>query len=120
VQNKLPVVKIDSRKRMNYTNEAALKFRVYKQPVSVRVDANSADFQSYKEGVFTGACGTKLNHAMLVVGYGTTVDRTNYWIVKNSWSSGWGENGYIRMKRDVGTKEGLCGIYISPMYPIKN
>lgn len=74
----------------------------------------------YSKGVFTGPCGTRLNHAALVVGYGTTANGVDYWIVKNSWGKDWGENGYIRMmKRNVGTKAGLCGIYKMPMYPIK-
>jgi len=113
------VVKINGKRMMRDTTEAQLRWRVYKQPVSVVVEANRA-FKRYSEGVFTGPCGTRLNHAVLVVGYGTTANGVNYWIVKNSWGKGWGENGYIRMKRNVGTKAGLCGIYKTPMYPIKN
>ncbi|CAD6216875.1 unnamed protein product [Miscanthus lutarioriparius] len=116
---KKPVVKINGKRMMRDTTEAQLRWRVYKQPVSVVVEANRA-FKRYSEGVFTGPCGTRLNHAVLVVGYGTTANGVNYWIVKNSWGKGWGENGYIRMKRNVGTKAGLCGIYKKPMYPIKN
>ncbi|KAG0524398.1 hypothetical protein BDA96_07G207600 [Sorghum bicolor] len=114
-----PVVKINSKRMMRNTNEAELLMRVSKQPVSVVVEASQA-FSRYSKGVFTGPCGTNLNHAVLVVGYGTTSNGINYWIVKNSWGKGWGENGYIRMKRNVGTKAGLCGIYRMPMYPIKN
>lgn len=53
------------------------------------------------------------------MGYGTTVDGTKYWTVKNSWGAEWGEHGYIRMKRDVEAKEGLCGIAMDASYPIK-
>ena len=91
---------------------------MYKQPVSVVVEANRA-FKRYSKGVFSGPCGTRLNHAVVVVGYGTTKEGIDYWIVKNSWGKSWGENGYIRMKRHVGTKADLCGIYIKLMYPIK-
>lgn len=119
VQGKHPVVKINGKARVPYGNEAALKQRVYAQPVSVLIEA-SRDLQLYKEGVFGGACGTAQNHAVVAVGYGEAQDRTKYWIVKNSWGTGWGEKGYVRMKRNVaGRGEGTCGIAMYPMYPIK-
>ena len=71
------------------------------------------------QGVFTGDCGTELNHGVAVVGYGTTLDGTKYWIVKNSWSSEWGEKGYIRMQRDIDAEEGLCGLTLEASYPVK-
>ncbi|EER97645.1 ervatamin-B [Sorghum bicolor] len=113
------VVKIDGKRMMRDTTEAKLKCRVYKQPVAILIEANHA-FSRYSKGVFTGPCGTRLNHVVVVVGYGTTANGIDYWIVKNSWGKGWGENGYIRMKRHVRSKAGLCGMYMRPMYPIKN
>jgi hypothetical protein len=53
-----------------------------------------------------------------VVGYGTE-NGLDYWIVRNSWGGSWGENGYLRMQRNVPQKVGLCGIAIEPSYPIK-
>lgn len=72
------------------------------------------------QGVFNGKCGTELDHGVAVVGYGTTLDGTKYWIVKNSWGSEWGEKGYIRMARGIAEKEGICGIATEASYPIKN
>uniref|UniRef100_A0A0E0QV57 Uncharacterized protein n=1 Tax=Oryza rufipogon TaxID=4529 RepID=A0A0E0QV57_ORYRU len=113
-----PVVKMDGAASVPSSNEVALKQSVYKQPVSVLIEANS-NFQLYKQGVYSGPCGTSINHAVLAVGYGATPDNTKYWIVKNSWGTGWGEKGYIRMKRDIAAKSGLCGIALYGMYPIK-
>lgn len=72
------------------------------------------------QGVFNGKCGKELDHGVAIVGYGTTLDGTKYWIVKNSWGSEWGEKGYIRMQRGVEDKEGLCGIAMQASYPLKN
>ncbi|KAG6751213.1 hypothetical protein POTOM_045732 [Populus tomentosa] len=75
-----------------------------------------SDFQFYSSGVFTGKCGTELDHGVTAVGYGETSDGTKYWLVKNSWGSSWGEEGYIRMQRDIDA-EGLCGIAMDSSYP---
>lgn len=73
-----------------------------------------------KQGVFTGPCGTDLDHGVLAVGYGTDDDGVNYWIVKNSWGPSWGEKGYIRMERmGSNSTSGKCGINIEPSFPIK-
>lgn len=98
-------------------NERALKIAVAKQPVSVALDASGYDFQLYTGGVFSGPCGTTLNHAVTVVGYGTDKHGTKYWIAKNSWGRSWGNHGYILIQRDVAQKEGLCGIAIAASYP---
>ena len=98
-------------------SEKALLKAVAHQPVSVAIDAGGKDFQSYSGGVFTGECGTELDHGVTVVGYGTAEDGTKYWLVKNSWGSSWGEEGYIRMQRDVDASEGLCGIAMQASYP---
>lgn len=71
------------------------------------------------QGVFDGVCGTELNHAVVAIGYGTTEDGTDYWIVRNSWGVGWGEEGYVRMKRGVAQSQGQCGIAMEASYPIK-
>ncbi|KZV36969.1 hypothetical protein F511_27706 [Dorcoceras hygrometricum] len=115
-----PAVTIDGHENVPANDENALLKAAANQPISVAIDAGGSDFQFYSEGVFTGGCGTDLDHGVAIVGYGTTVDGTKYWIVKNSWGAEWGEKGYIRMQRGVRAKEGLCGIAMEASYPIKN
>ena len=60
-------------------------------------------------------CGTQLNYAALAVGYGREKG-IDYWIVKNSWGTSWGEAGYIRLEMDSG--DGACGVQMHPIYPL--
>ncbi|KAL6200484.1 hypothetical protein ACLB2K_030265 [Fragaria x ananassa] len=98
-------------------SESALLKAVANQPIAVAIDASGFDFQLYSSGVFTGTCGTELDHGVTAVGYGMDADGTKYWLVKNSWGAQWGEEGYIRMQRDVAAPEGLCGIAMDASYP---
>lgn len=65
-----------------------------KQPVSISVEADTIQFQLYKSGVFTGKCGTDLDHGIVLTGYGT-LNGKDYWKCKNSWGQDWGTQGYI-------------------------
>ncbi|KAJ4709107.1 Cysteine protease [Melia azedarach] len=107
--------KIKSYKRVAAT-EGALLEAVAMQPVSVGIDANEHSFKFYKGGVYNGPCGTRIDHAVTVVGYGTTKQGMKYWLVKNSWGKHWGEGGYVRMHRGVG-RAGLCGIATDASVP---
>ncbi|RDY06395.1 Senescence-specific cysteine protease SAG39 [Mucuna pruriens] len=98
-------------------SESALLKAVANQPVSVAIDSSAFEFQFYSKGVFNGTCDTNLNHGVTAVGYGVSDDGTKYWLVKNSWGAKWGEQGYVRMQRDVTAKEGLCGIAMLASYP---
>ncbi|XP_050367544.1 zingipain-2-like [Argentina anserina] len=98
-------------------NEEALLKAVANQPVSVAIDASGGAMQFYSRGVFTGQCGNELDHGVTAVGYGTSDDGTKFWLVKNSWGRSWGEDGYIRIQRDVNLRGGLCGITKQASYP---
>ena len=92
---------------------------ISQQPVSIAIEADQRDFQLYKSGVFTGKCGTTLDHGVLVVGYGS--ENTNdYYLVKNSWGPTWGEAGYIKLGRgpQYNDGQGQCGILLEDSYPV--
>nr|XP_028569894.1 cathepsin S-like [Podarcis muralis] len=100
-------------------NEVALEQAVATiGPVSVAVDSRSFYFHFYKSGVFdSSSCTQLVSHAMLAVGYGTLQDggnNTAYWILKNSWSEKWGEQGYMRLVKGTGNH---CGIANQASYP---
>ena len=85
--------------------------------MSVAIEADQTAFQLYKSGVLTEGCGssgiapTVLDHGVLAVGYGSE-DGQDYFLVKNSWGSSWGDKGYIKL----GTNN-VCGILDQPVYP---
>ncbi|XP_028807769.1 senescence-specific cysteine protease SAG39-like [Neltuma alba] len=111
------VAEIKGYEKVPVNSEEALQKAVANQPVSVSIDAGDGSFQFYSSGVFTGECGTQLDHGVTAVGYGVTDNGTEYWIVKNSWGTEWGEEGYVRMKRNITATEGLCGIAMDASYP---
>ena len=89
------------------------------QPVAIAIEADQKDFQLYSSGVFTGSCGTNLDHGVLAVGYGT-MDGVDYYRVKNSWGTTWGKGGYIYLGRgsDYNHGKGQCGMLMQASYPM--
>lgn len=100
-------------------NNSAMEKAVAKQPVSIAIYAASQSFQFYSSGVYDDAeCFTDdehLDHAVLVVGYGTD-DGRDFWLVKNSWGEEWGDTGYIKFAR--GESENICGVLDVPLMPV--
>jgi cathepsin L len=93
-------------------NEGNLSNLIQNGPVSIAIEADQSGFQFYSGGVFSGTCGTKLDHGVLLVGYGTLSSKP-YWIVKNSWGASWGMQGYILMIQ--GKDE--CGLDMAASQP---
>ena len=96
------------------TNENALGAALDRQPIAIALDADSRDFQYYRSGVLCSAsCGRDLNHALVLTGYGTSEKGVDYWRIKNSWGTSWGDRGYINLCRN----RNMCGIADAPSYP---
>ena len=113
-----PVAHISSCSDVKSKDQISLKGAVAKQPVSVAISADTRLFQSYSSGVITStSCYTSLDHGVLVVGYGTESGQ-DYWLVKNSWGSSWGEAGYVKIAKSSSTNDpGICGIALQPSFP---
>ena len=99
-------------------DQISLKAAVAQQPVSIAIEADTRYFQSYSSGVLTStSCGTNLDHGVLIVGYGTE-NVIDYWLVKNSWGTSWGDKGYVKIARSDSTNDaGICGIAMDPSFP---
>ncbi|KAK1795199.1 hypothetical protein P4O66_010372 [Electrophorus voltai] len=99
-----------------YGDEEALKQAVATiGPIAVAIDATHPLFIMYRSGVYNDrSCSQHVNHAVLVVGYGT-LNGQDYWLVKNSWGTTFGDGGYIRIARNQGN---MCGIASYGCYPI--
>lgn len=113
-QHCVPVASLTGYLDIPSGNETALYEQLQYGPVSIAIEADQSSFQFYSSGVFDGPCGTNLDHGVTLVGYGTDGDSgLDYWIVKNSWGSSWGEDGYIRMVRG----KNMCGISLGASRP---
>lgn len=91
-------------------------------PIAVAIDASQNDFHLYSEGIYYNAdCSSgatdpenELDHAVLAIGYGTE-DGQDYWLIKNSWGTSWGEEGYIKMARN---RDNNCGVAAEASFPL--
>ena len=96
------------------SSDTAMMTALSQQPVSIAIEADQREFQLYKSGIFTGVCGNKLDHGVLLVGYGP-----DYYLVKNSWGLSWGDGGYIKLGLgpEFNNGDGQCGMLLQGSYP---
>jgi len=93
------------------TNEAELEVMAEKGPVVVSLNAASR-FQRYTGGIISSDCpSTSLNHVGVLV-----ADTSQYWRVKNSWGTSWGEAGFVRLQKGI-SNDGICGVAKVAAYP---
>jgi C1A family cysteine protease len=111
-------VKFSSCSDVKANDQISLKAAVSKQPVTIAIEADTRYFQSYSSGILTDSikCGTTLDHAVEIVGYGQE-NGIKYWLVRNSWGTTWGEQGYVKIERSESTNDiGVCGIAAEPSF----
>ncbi|XP_054800721.1 low-temperature-induced cysteine proteinase-like isoform X2 [Prosopis cineraria] len=119
-KERIKVVSVDGYQDVAQT-ETAVLCAVAKQPISAGMDGSAMDFQLYTGGIYDGKCSSNpddIDHAVLIVGYGSE-DGDDYWIVKNSWGTDWGLDGYFLLKRNGDEKYGKCAIDYMASYPTK-
>ena len=113
-------------------SDSAMMTALTIEPVSIAIEADTKSFQLYKSGVYSDYAGCNANskngassdaqpnidHAVVLVGYGSDSGQ-DYYILRNSWASSWGESGYMRISRGPQYgKYGVCGVLYDPMYPV--
>ncbi len=113
-------VEVQGSHQVTPNSPSNMKAALAQQPLSVLVEADTYVFQTYQSGVLNStSCGTTLDHAVLAVGYGTE-DGQDYWLVKNSWNTTWGDQGYIKLAITSEGDDGICGVQMGPAYPDAN
>jgi len=115
-QKQPSVSKISGFKDIAVGDEDALLVAVTQQPVSIAIEADQSCFQFYHAGVLDDpSCGTDLDHGVTAVGFDTDpATGKDYWRVKNSWGTQWGDNGYIKFVRG----KNQCGLTLAASYPV--
>ena len=124
--NHTSVANVTSYKHTLVGNETDLLLALLGGPIAVAMDASQGSFSSYTSGVYSSPrCQSDkdgLDHAVLLVGYGVEPPRsgvtpTPYWLVKNSWGSGWGIDGFFKILRSETESGNMCGLATDASYP---
>jgi len=110
-------VQLDGFYNVTAYDAEALRLAIFENgPVTVAINANPKAFTFYSNGVFSDpSCSGKpedLDHQVLAVGYGQ-LNGQKYWLIKNSWSTYWGNAGYVLIAQN----DNMCGVTTSPTYP---
>jgi len=119
---KTPQVYVSEVHQVPKHSAADLRAAIAQGPTSVTVEADQSVFQRYTSGILnSSACGTRLDHAITGVGYGSS-GGVNYFIVRNSWSANWGDQGYIKIASQEESHWwapalGICGIQQTSVWP---
>jgi C1A family cysteine protease len=104
--------------RLPQASPASMMRYIQYRPLSVAIQADQPVFKFYKSGVITTVeCGQSPDHGVLIVGYGRE-NGYDYWLVKNSWGLDWGDNGYVKIGRNMSNDLGVCGINSAVSFPI--
>ncbi|CAL5183559.1 unnamed protein product [Lathyrus oleraceus] len=111
-----PAAQINNWKDVTSNDEEQLQQAVVQQPISALI-AVGEEFHAYKGGIYSGSCGKFINHAVTIIGYGES-EGMKYWLIKNSWGKGWGENGYMRILREGDGTTGHCDLASYVAYPV--
>ncbi|XP_050365330.1 mexicain-like [Argentina anserina] len=114
-----PDIKISGYEVVPEFDEIALAKAVYHQPVAV-MHSTSSRFINHRGGIFMDADGecakNKISHTSTLVGFGTNALGEDYWIMKGSWGTSWGEHGYARIRRNTRNKRGVCNLANKPVF----
>ncbi|CAI8591030.1 unnamed protein product [Vicia faba] len=111
-----PAAQISKWQSVTSNDEEQLLQAVVQQPIGALI-AVGGEFYAYKEGIYSGSCGKFINHAVTIIGYGESEGK-KYWLIKNSWDKGWGENGYMRLLREGDGTSGHCDMATYVAYPV--
>jgi len=106
-----PMVQLTGYETLPSNQYLPLMNQIQNGPVGITIDASA--WSSYESGVFDGCNQTNpdLDHGVQMVGYGVDPQFGAYWLIRNSWSPNYGEQGYIRIAR---TPVVQCGIDVNP------